>query len=143
MTKNEIIEEATRYIQLEEVVDFPEVNDLFYLTVTPTDQTPQFAGYGICTGYVKDTETKPHGKWIYFNYIDLSVFPSETRELMLQPPHIAKGSFDTPDRNAVVTIHKSNTKISTNIEVKTDYKINKTVNGVCTFLQFPKELWKE
>ena len=143
MTKDEIIEEATRYISPEEVVDFPEENDLFYLTVTPTDKSPQFVGYGICRGYVKDIETKPHGKWIYFNYMDLSVFPSVTRELKLQPPHIAKGAFETPDRLAMVNIHKSNARLNATDEQQPKYKINRTNKGVCTFFEFPKELWKE
>lgn len=114
MNKEEIIDLALRYIEDKEIVDFPEKNDLFCFLnrEVPTDKILKdeegwkFAGYAICTGYEKDYEAKPAGKWIWFNYLSLNTFPPAPEVTKLQPPHIAKGLFSTPDRSTQIRIVK-------------------------------------
>ena len=114
MTKDEITELALRYIENSEIIDFPEKNDLFcfLLRDLPTNRILaeeegwNFGGYALCTGYEKDHETKPPGKWIWFNYLSLNTFPPKQEVTKLQPPHIAKGFYSSPDRETQIRIVK-------------------------------------
>lgn len=114
MEKEEIIDLALRYIEENEIVDFPEKNDLFCFLNRdiPTDRVLKdeegwkFGGYAICNGYEKDYESKPAGKWIWFNYLSLNTFPPAPEVTKLQPPHIAKGIFSTPDRSSQIRVVK-------------------------------------
>lgn len=114
MDKEEITDLALRYIEEDEIVDFPEKNDLFCFLnrlipsdkVLKDDEGWRFGGYGLCTGYEKDYESKPAGKWIWFNYLSLTSFPPSPEITKLQPPHIAKGLFSTPDRSMQIKIVK-------------------------------------
>lgn len=140
MTKEEIIDQASRYVQENEIVNFPMSGDIFsFILSNPNNMEapPQFCGYGIALGYSEDLESKPRGKWIYFDYTDLSVFPPEKRSIKLQPPHIALGRFRLPDGNDMM-ISNLNVKAKQEMPV-----INKATKGVTTFYEFPKELWKD
>jgi len=106
MTKNEIIDYALRYISPDEITDFPEPQDLFVMLMRKCPDAEnlknppewQFSGYNICQNYSLDLEAKPTGKWIWFSFISLAAFPPQKSVLKLQPPHIAKGYYQSPDR---------------------------------------------
>ncbi len=114
MSREEIIDLATRYIPASEIVDFPMSGELFCFlkrdlpenSVLKDDEGWGFAGYGICSSYICDDDSKPHGKWVWFEYIDLSHFPPTAQQLKLQPPHIAKGRFQNPSRTSELNIAK-------------------------------------
>jgi len=57
-----------------------------------------FGGYGILLDYLTDPNEKPYGKWITMKYLSLATFPPSVAEIKLQPPHIAKGYFQSFDR---------------------------------------------
>jgi hypothetical protein len=106
VTRQEIIDYASRYVDPGEVVDFPMDSDLFCLvtkdlsgnTVYKDEDGWNFQGYGVCRGYTLDYEEKPLGKWIWMHYISLASFPPTGQVLKLQPPHVAKGRFQNPER---------------------------------------------
>lgn len=114
MTKEEIIDLALRYITPGEVLDFPQKGDLFSLLMR--ELTPDrilkeeegwgFGGYGICTNYQCDEETKPRGKWIWMHFTSLASFPPTAQVLKMQPPHIVKGRFQSADRSHEIRIVK-------------------------------------
>ena len=114
LTKQEIIDYALRYIEHDDVVDFPEEGDVFFfmereLTLNSPDNVEkhwQFGGYGICSSYELDQESKPLGKWIWVYYLSLLSFPPQKLTLKLQPPHIAKGYFQNPERTMEIKIVK-------------------------------------
>ena len=114
ISKEEILDLALRYISSDEVADIPESGDLFCFAQRdiPTDRILEdeegwaFSGYGICKGYEYDDESKPRGKWLWFNYISLDSFPPEITHTKLQPPHIAKCLFSTPSRDVQIRIIK-------------------------------------
>jgi len=106
LTRDEIIQYATRYVAASDVGDFPMDGDLFCLFSRRTDSNGgparepqwQFEGYGICRGYRLDGGTKPAGKWVWFEYLSLATFPPHVTEIKLQPPHVVTGTFQTGDR---------------------------------------------
>ena len=123
VSKQEIIDLALRYITTEEMVEFPENGDPFCLLIRilPTDRVLkdnegwEFNGYGFCKGYTFDEETKPRGKWIWKHYLSLATFPPLPQVLKLQPPHITKGLFQSPDRSHEIRILKVDTTSETAI----------------------------
>ncbi len=108
LSREEIIELALRYISEDEITDFPQEDDLFCFMerkvpegkVLKESEGWHFGGYAICKGYEYDTESKPEGKWLWFNFVSLNTFPPTRQNLKLQPPHIAKGIFMNSDRNS-------------------------------------------
>lgn len=147
MEKEEIIDLALRYIEENELVDFPVKNELFCFLnrEVPTDRVLKdeegwrFAGYGLCTGYQKDYESKPAGKWIWFNYLTLNTFPPAPEVTKLQPPHIAKGLFSTPDRSMQIRIVKMmpDSIYKMESEVEGDEKQADNNRNKDNLLQFP------
>jgi hypothetical protein len=104
MTRQEIIDYAARYMDAGEVADFPMDGDLFCLLSREAKQTEdsekwQFAGYGICQRYRLDEDARPLGKWVWFEFVSLVTFPPRAAVLKLQPPHIARGQFQSADRS--------------------------------------------
>jgi hypothetical protein len=114
VTKEIIIDLSLRYITSEEMVDFPESGHLFCILmrallpdrVLKHEEGWGFSGYGICKGYTFDEEAKPRGKWIWMHYLSLATFPPLPQALKLQPPHIAKGQFQSADRTHEIRIIK-------------------------------------
>lgn len=114
LTKNEITELALRYIAREEITDFPMQGDLLCFleraipenAVLKDSEGWHFGGYGICKEYEYDDESKPVGKWIWFNFISLSTFPPTKQVLKLQPPHVVKGLFQDTSRTNEIKIIK-------------------------------------
>ncbi len=108
LSREEIIELALRYISEEEIADFPLEEDLFCFMerkvpegkVLKESEGWHFGGYAICKGYEFDAESKPEGKWLWFNFVSLNTFPPTRQNLKLQPPHIAKGVFMNSDRSS-------------------------------------------
>lgn len=108
MTRDELIELASRYVEDSEVVDFPVEGDLFCMVARelPTDHVLadhegwQFAGYGLCTALRLDEDEKPVGKWVWFEFVSLVTFPPQSSILKLQPPHVAKGHFQSASRSS-------------------------------------------
>jgi hypothetical protein len=118
LSKQEIIDLASRYTAPEEIVDFPGTGDLFCMMQrSATETSPQgddegwkFAGYGICTGYTIDDSEVPAGKWLWMRFTSLAVFPPLSQALKLQPPHVAKGRFQSQDRGTDFRIMKISSK---------------------------------
>jgi len=108
----EILKLALRYIDEEDIVDFPQPRDLFCIMERklPDDKALKdnegwrFSGYGVCKSYEFDPESKPKGKWLWFNFLSLMTFPPSQQSLKLQPPHIVKGRFHTADRGSEIKI---------------------------------------
>ncbi len=106
MTKDEIIEYASRYVDNDEISDFPEEGDIFCFLqrqlpdnkVLKDDEGWQFGGYALLSHYELDMTAKPVGKWINLHYTSLAMFPPQKSEIKLQPPHIALGIFTSPDK---------------------------------------------
>lgn len=106
MTIEEILELAARYVEPEEVGNVPDEGDIFYFQhrELPDNKIPdeeegwQFGGYAQLLTYENDLTAKPVGKWIYMRYLSLATFPPQEGEIKLQPPHIALGKFQSPDR---------------------------------------------
>jgi hypothetical protein len=132
--KQEIIDLSLRYITSEEMVDFPENGDLFCLLIRalPSDRVLkddegwEFNGYGFCKGYTYDEETKPRGKWIWKHYLSLATFPPLLQVLKLQPPHIARGMFQSPDRSHEIRIVKVDTGSETAVNLQNVFNQHKT-----------------
>lgn len=114
LSKEEIIAYAARYITEDAYTDFPMDGDLFSLMsrtlpsdhVLATEEGWSFNGYGICSGYTLDEDSKPTGKWLWLHFISLATFPPESQVLKLQPPHIVKGRFQSGDRSHEIRIVK-------------------------------------
>ncbi|MBD3390985.1 MAG: hypothetical protein GF418_02955 [Chitinivibrionales bacterium] len=114
LTRKEIVDYARRYVGETEVGDFPHDGDLFCFlhrqassgNGEPGEKKWEFDGYGQCIGYTLDEEATPSGKWLWFLYADLSTFPPAARAMKLQPPHVAKGSFHSADRQSELRILK-------------------------------------
>lgn len=106
MKVDEILELASRYVEPEEVGTIPEEGDIFYFqhrelpdnAILSDDEGWMFGGYAKLLSYEKDLTAKPVGKWIYMKYLSLATFPPQEGEIKLQPPHIALGKFQSPDR---------------------------------------------
>lgn len=118
LSRDEILDLASRYISADEATDFPFEGDVFCLLSRQlTQDKPQadedgwaFSGYGICIGYTMDEEAKPRGKWLWMHFVSLAAFPPVNQVLKLQPPHVVKGGFQSADRSHEIRI----IKISTN-----------------------------
>lgn len=116
LTREEIIDLALRYINKNELVDFPFTGDLFnfFMRTLNSDPDPEqatpwhFTGYGLCLGYEKDLHTKPEGKWLSFSFLSLDTYPPPEQTLKLQPPHIARGLFQNQGRTHEIKIQKIN-----------------------------------
>ncbi len=106
MEIDEILELASRYVDPEEISNIPEVGQVFYFQhrelpenkILGDEDGWIFGGYGRVISYEKDLTAKPVGKWIYMRYLSLASFPPQEGEIKLQPPHIALGKFQSPDR---------------------------------------------
>jgi len=117
LSREEILDLASRYISSNEVIDFPFEGDLFCLLSRSISQSQpaseeddwSFNGYGICIGYTIDEEAKPRGKWLWMHFASLVTFPPVTQVLKLQPPHVVKGCFQNVDRSHEIRIIKINT----------------------------------
>ena len=107
LKKEDITELALRYIEQDEIIDFPGEGDIFCIfeRQVPVDRQLEenegwgFAGYNLCRGYEFDRGTKPEGKWLLMDVISLTTFPPHRNQLRLQPPHVAKGRFQSPGRD--------------------------------------------
>ena len=117
LSREELIDLATRYTTLDQAVDFPYDGDLFCILMRPVPENPDtkeedgwiFSGYGICIGYTMDEEAKPMGKWIWMHFASLNTFPQVSQVLKLQPPHIIKGRFQNANRTQDVKIIRMGT----------------------------------
>jgi hypothetical protein len=106
MNKEEVSEYASRYIDEDDMVDFPEEGDLFCFLhrelvekkVLNDEEGWQFGGYGKLNQYELDMSANPVGKWIIMHYTSLAMFPPQQSELKLQPPHIVLGKFSSPEK---------------------------------------------
>lgn len=104
MKREEIIEYASRYIDREDMVDFPNEGEIFAFLhrelpdnkILKDDEGWTFGGYGQLIEYELDMNAKPVGKWIDVHYLSLITFPPEERTIRLQPPHIVLGKFKDP-----------------------------------------------
>jgi hypothetical protein len=113
-TRQQIVELALRYVDEKEITDFPLPGDLFCFfhhdIAKSADREKaerwKFGGYGICLAYEIERNSKPEGKWLWFIYADLTVFPPAKQSIQLQPPHIVKGFFQNADRTSEVRIVK-------------------------------------
>jgi hypothetical protein len=120
LSKQEIIDYASRYVPVEDSADFPFEEDLFCLLereiatgrVQAEEEGWSFKGYGICTGYTLDNEAKPAGKWIWMHFVSLSAFPPSPQVFKLQPPHVVKCRFQDPGRTREYRIIKVSLKKS-------------------------------
>ncbi|MFP4162422.1 MAG: hypothetical protein ACLFQB_00300 [Chitinispirillaceae bacterium] len=116
VSKDEIIDLATRYVSAEEITDFTVEGDVFALLIreVPEDKVLSeeegwsFSGYGICFGYTIDHDAKPTGKWLWMHFASLQEFPPVPQVIRLQPPHIVKGRFQNPERTHEIRILKVN-----------------------------------
>jgi hypothetical protein len=118
LSKQDIIDYASRYATPDEHIDFPMDGDLFCLLgreipdnkVLKEEEGWQFQGYGVCLGYALDEEAKPAGKWLWMHFASLSAFPPAAQVFKLQPPHVVKGRFFDPSRTREFRIVKVNLK---------------------------------
>lgn len=132
ISKDEIIELASRYVTAEEITDFPFDNDVFCLLIRELPQNKvlkeeegwAFRGYGICIGYSKDEQTKPAGKWLWMHFAGLDTFPPAAQVLKLQPPHVVKGRFQNPQRTHEIRILKISIGNMSQFLEKSDSSIN-------------------
>jgi hypothetical protein len=114
LSRDEIIELASRYVTVAEMVDFPYDGDIFCLLirtistdkVLKDDEGWGFGGYGLCIEYTLEEETKPAGKWLWMQFASLDRFPPSQQVFKLQPPHVAKGQFQNPERTHEIRILK-------------------------------------
>jgi hypothetical protein len=114
LSRQEIIDLASRYVDSGEIVDFPIDGDLFCLIgrdlpegkPLAEEEGWSFQGYGICRGYSIDTEEKPSGKWLWMNFASLAAFPPAQQALKLKPPHVVKGRFQNAGRTSEIRIIK-------------------------------------
>jgi hypothetical protein len=106
LSRQEIVDYASRYVEAKEIVDFPCEGDLFCLIgrdlperkLLADEEGWIFQGYGICLGYTLDYEEKPEGKWLWMHFAGLASFPPSKQSFKLQPPHVVKGRFQNPQR---------------------------------------------
>ena len=114
LSRQEIIDYASRYVEPGAITDFPHDGDLFCLLGRElTEGKPLaeeegwvFQGYGVCSGYLPDEEAKPAGKWLWMHFLSLGSFPPSPQVLKLQPPHVVKGRFHDPTRTKEFRILK-------------------------------------
>lgn len=116
ISRDEIIDLASRYTSVEEITDFTFEGDVFSLLIREVPQNKvlsdeegwSFSGYGICFGYTVDQDAKPAGKWLWMHFASLQDFPPATQVIRLQPPHVVKGRFQNPERTHEIRILKVN-----------------------------------
>ena len=116
LSTDDIIELASRYVPQDEMIQFVFNGDLFAILIKDISQPGKFkddegwafAGYGHCLGYEIDEDVKPRGKWLWMRFVSLQEFPPAEQALRLQPPHVVKGSFQTPDRTQEIKLLKIN-----------------------------------
>ena len=126
LTRQEIIDYASRYVTLAESNDFPFDGDLFCLLGRKLSENKAvkeeegwgIQGYGICSGYTLDNEGKPPGKWLWMHFVSLATFPPSPQTIKLQPPHVVKGRFHDPSRTREFRIIKVDVKKSSQIREK-------------------------
>jgi len=114
LTRQQIIDYASRYVAIGEVSDFPGEGDLFCMLSreltgdarTKENEGWQFAGYHVCRQYLLDEQSRAEGKWIWFEFMTLMTFPPHPSTLKLQPPHIVKGQFQNAERTKEFRIIK-------------------------------------
>ncbi len=114
LSRQEILDYAARYVSPEAITEFPFNGDLFCLLdrklpdgkILAEEEGWVFHGYGICSGYLLDDQAKPAGKWLWMHFMSLSIFPPTPQVLKLQPPHVVKGRFFSPDRSVEFRILK-------------------------------------
>ena len=114
LSREEIVDLASKYTTLDEAIDFPYDGDVFCILVRtiPEKETLSeeegwvFRGYGICIGYTIDEEAKTRGKWLWMHFAGLDAFPPVAQVLKLQPPHVVKGRFQNANRSQEVRIIK-------------------------------------
>jgi len=101
----EIRELALRYIGEDECTDIPDRHNIFAIFTRPIIKKKNaktndwlLIEYGFLLDYIADPNEKPYGKWINMNYLSLNSFPPSRTSIRLQPPHIAKGYFQSFDR---------------------------------------------
>ncbi|MCL2844113.1 MAG: hypothetical protein FWE23_01470 [Chitinivibrionia bacterium] len=104
----EIRELALRYIDIDECATIPEREEAFALLVRPISAKKKnewrLACYGVVSDYTTDVDEEPYGKWINIKYLSLISFPPMPASIRLQPPHIAKGYFQSFDRTSETKI---------------------------------------
>jgi len=145
LSKNEIIEHASRYMDDPQIVDFPMEGDAFAILGEPVNKPKDwpkngriFGGYGICRGYVLDEDSKPLGKWLFMMYDDLSKYPPVLNHAMkLQPPHVVTGHFYKQDRTMLIKIVKVDFKVASKIEPEVDKSDTTFIPK--NILQFPSK----
>jgi hypothetical protein len=126
LTRQEIIEYASRYVAPEQVGDFPFEGDLFCLLdrkliegkELKDEEGWRFQGYGICSGYAIDGAAKPAGKWLWMHFVSLTAFPPSPQTIKLQPPHVVRGRFHDPSRTREFRILKVDLKKGSTISEK-------------------------
>jgi hypothetical protein len=120
LTKQEIIDYASRYVAREAITDFPFDGDLFCLLgrklvegkELKEEEGWSFEGYANCTGYTLDSDAKQAGKWLWMHFMSLATFPPSPQTIKLQPPHVVKGRFHDPSRTREYRIIKVDLKKS-------------------------------
>lgn len=106
LTRDEIVEYAARYVKTDDMASFPHEGEIFAFLHRPVDGIKaddpktrwEFGGYAVCIGYSLDEQAKPLGKWLFMEIISLGQFPPRHGTLKLQPPHVALGRFQNPER---------------------------------------------
>ncbi|MBN1983271.1 MAG: hypothetical protein JW795_17175 [Chitinivibrionales bacterium] len=112
LSKEEIVELACRYLPESEIRRFVLPGEVFCFLHrifrqdrgSEDDTAWELLSYGICKEYTYDESVKLRGKWLLFTYVSLGTFPPTEHTLQLQPPHIVKGYFQTPDRSTEIRI---------------------------------------
>lgn len=116
LSKQEILDYASRYVAPQDAADFAHNNDLFCMlgrtivsdTVMADDKGWEFRGYGLCIGYTVDEIEIPVGKWLWMHFVSLATFPPSMQTLKLQPPHVVKALYQNPERTEEFRIVKIN-----------------------------------
>lgn len=138
LTRDEIIDLASRYTTQDELTDFPFDGDVFCILIreVPKDKVLQeeegwaFRGYGICLGYVTDDEAKPAGKWLWMHFASLDTFPPGAQVLKLQPPHVVKGRFQNAERTHEIRMIKVSVKNAIGMPVNITSKQSEPENKI-------------
>jgi hypothetical protein len=116
LSKQDILDYASRYVRAEDAVDFAHNGDLFCVLgrkiasdkIQAGDDGWEFQGYGICVGYTVDEQEIPVGKWLWMHFLSLAAFPPSVRTFRMQPPHVVKGGFQNTTRTEEYKIVKIN-----------------------------------
>lgn len=106
LTREQVLEYASTYVDAGDTVDFPGPGDLFATIareLTPGKELTEidgwmFAGYHVLRRYLRDERERPEGKWLTMEYLSLLAAPPQLSVLRLQPPHVVLGKFHSADR---------------------------------------------